>query len=106
VEEKIVKQKRFETRYIENAELPTYFVNAVNVRPGLEEFYFTLGTALPMDVEDLEQANTVEARPFFRFAITRDVMKQLICLMEKVYSQQTEQREALRRLQEQGENDQ
>jgi hypothetical protein len=108
-EDKTVKQKRFETRFIDNAELPTHFVNTVNVRPGLEEFYFTLGTALPIevkDIEDLEQINTIEARPFFQFVVTRDVMRQLISLMEKVYNQQTEQIEALRRLQEQGGNNQ
>lgn len=101
-EKKIVNQKQLETRFINNSELPTHFVNVINVRPGLEEFYFTLGTALPIDIkniEDLEQINTVDAQPFFRFAVTRTVMKQLIDLMETVYNQHMEQTDALRQLQ-------
>ena len=103
-EKKVINQKQLETKFINDSELPTHFVNAINVRSGLEEFYFTLGAALPVDIkniEDLEQVSVIDAQPFFRFAVTRTVMRQLIDLMETVYNQHIEQADALRQLQEQ-----
>ncbi|HEU5228184.1 MAG TPA: hypothetical protein VFU49_10275 [Ktedonobacteraceae bacterium] len=105
-EQRITKQKQFKVRLAQESDLPTLFVNAVNVQNGLEEFYLTFGTALPIevrDIEELEQIDTIDARPVFRCVVTRDVMRQFIDLMENIYKQQTQQVDTLRRLQEQKE---
>ena len=63
----------------------------------------TLGIATPIEVKDiteLENIDTVEARAYARFAVTRSVMRQMIDLMENLYNQQTEQINALNTLQE------
>jgi hypothetical protein len=43
-EKKLPEPKQLRTVFVGDSELPIHFVNAVNVRAGLEEFYFTLGT--------------------------------------------------------------
>jgi|SRR5450755_747798 hypothetical protein len=86
--------RRFKPVFVEESELPTHFVNVLNVRSGLEEFFLTIGTALPVEIEDiadLQNIDTIDARPVCRFAVTRTVMRQMIDLMESVYDQQTEQ---------------
>jgi hypothetical protein len=98
-ENRVSVQKQLKARFVDESVLITHFVNTVNVRGGLEEFYVTLGTALPIEVakpEDLENIDTVEAQPLFRCAITRQTMKQIIDLLQAVYDQNTKQLESLR----------
>jgi hypothetical protein len=74
--------------------LPTHYVNVVNIRTGQEEFFLTLGTAIPLDITDskeLEAIDSINAHPLFRCAISRSVMKQVIDLMTTLYKNQTEQ---------------
>lgn len=74
--------------------LPTHYVNVINVQSGSEEFFLTLGTAVPVDIinsSDLENIDSINAHPLFRCAISRPVMKQLIDLMTNLYENQTEQ---------------
>ncbi len=95
-EKKTPKQVRLE--FTNNPELPTLYVNAVSVRVGVEEFFLTLGTAVPLevkDIKDLENRDTIEAHPYFRCAVTRNVMRQIIDLMEIAYNQQSQQNNAL-----------
>ena len=97
-EKKIPEPKQLRATFSEDSELPIYFVNAVNIRAGLEEFYFTLGTIAPLEVTDineLEGLQTINANSLFRFAVTRTVMKQVLDLMQSVYDQQTQQVEML-----------
>ncbi len=99
-ERKTIKQ--FKPVFVGESELPAFFVNVLSVRAGLEEFFLTLGTVLPVeakDIADLESIDTVEARALYRFAVTRTVMRQMIDLMEAVYNQQTEQINLLRQSQ-------
>jgi len=90
-ENHISGQKLVKPEFVNEAEVPTLFVNVLNVRAGLEEFYLTFGTALPIEVkqiEELEAVDTVKVRPLFRCAVTMSAMRQMIDLMENVYNQQ------------------
>jgi hypothetical protein len=103
-EQKMLEAMQVKTRFVRESDIPTFFVNTMNVKAGLEEFYLTLGTALPLEItndEELKQVETIDTEPLFRCAVTRSVMRQMIDLMETVYNQQTQQIEVLRRLQEQ-----
>src|SRR5690348_14416042 len=74
--------------------LPTHYVNSVNIRSGLEEFFLTFGTALPLDItdiQDLEHIDSIKAQAVFRCAVSRSMMKQLIDLMTSLYENQTGQ---------------
>ena len=98
-EKEILRPKSLKTRFVGESELPPFFVNVANVRAGLEEFYLTLGIAMPVDVtaiEELSRIDVVDAKPFFRCVVTRNTMRQVIDLLESVYNQQTEQIEAFR----------
>jgi hypothetical protein len=77
-------RKQVKIEFAPNVELPVHFVNSINVRAGSEEFYLTFGAAVPLEVknvEELESIDTIEVRPYFRCALTRSVMKQVIDLM-------------------------
>ncbi len=103
-EKKLPEIKQLKTNFAEDIELPTHFINAVNVRAGLEEFYFTLGTATPVEIsniQELENLETINAHPVFRFAMTRTVMKQMIDVINSVYEVQTQQLNMMQGLQEQ-----
>lgn len=100
-------RKQIKIEFAPDIDLPLLFVNSVNVRAGSEEFYLTFGAATPLEVEsveDLEGIDAIEARPYFRCAVTRSVMRQIIDLMEAVYSQQSQQIDTLYRSQEQRED--
>ena len=97
-ERKLSHQKSFKTTFVGDSDLPVHHVNAVNVRAGLEEFFFTLGTVLPpeiTDIKDLESIDSLNAHTLFRFAVPRNVMKQMLDVMQAVYDQQTRQVEML-----------
>ncbi|GAC1631622.1 MAG: hypothetical protein NVS4B11_32000 [Ktedonobacteraceae bacterium] len=97
-EKKISEPKQLRAAFVKDSELPIHFVNAVNIRAGLEEFYVTLGTIVPLeitDINELEGLQTINANSLFRFAMTRTVMKQVLDLMQSVYDQQTQQAEML-----------
>jgi hypothetical protein len=90
--------KQVMTVFIGDENLPTHYVNSVNIRAGLEEFFLTFGTALPLDIvdiKDLENIDSVNAHALFRCAITRSMMKQLIDLMTSLYDNQLAQVEQL-----------
>jgi hypothetical protein len=100
-EKKTYKQVKLE--FAVDSESPVLFVNTVNVRVGLEEFFFTVGSAIPPEVKnikELERIETIEARPYFRFVVTRTVMRQMIDAMEKAYQDQSLQVDALRQQEE------
>ena len=86
--------KLVKTVFVGEENLPTHYVNSVNVRSGMEEFFLTFGTAVPLeitDIEDLEKINSINAHPLFRCAISRSMMKQVIDLMTTLYENQTKQ---------------
>src|SRR5437660_12658341 len=91
---------------INDENLPTHYVNIVNIRSGLEEFFLTFGTAIPSeitDIKDLENIDSVNAHALFRCAISRSMMKQLIDLMTNLYENQAgivEQLQTLQRREE------
>lgn len=94
------------TVFVGEESLPTHYVNMVNVRAGLEEFFLTLGTVLPLDItdsKDLENIDSISAHPLFRCAVSRSVMKQLIDLMTDLYENQTQQIEQVQTSQRGGE---
>jgi len=102
-EEKPVHQKVLKATFEGEPELPVHYVNVVQVRSGLEEFFLTLGTALPPevnDIKDLESIDAVKVHSLFRFAMSRSVMKDVIDLMQRLYSEQTRQIEVIRSFQE------
>jgi hypothetical protein len=96
-------QKQVKLEFASDTGLPILYVNTVNVSFALEEFFLTLGAAVPLevkDIKDLEGIDTIEARPYFRCAVTRSVMRRIIDLMESVYNQQSQQIEILQQLHE------
>ena len=111
-EKELVGSKHLKTVFVGDENLPTHYVNMVNVRSGLEEFFLTFGTALPLevtDIRDLEDIDSIKAHALFRCAISRSMMKQLIDLMTNLYENQLGQIEQLqtsqRRDEEYGDSD-
>jgi hypothetical protein len=97
--------KQLKTNFVGDEDLPVHFVNIANIRAGTEEFYFTLGTVLPLEISDLkelEDIDSVKVRALVRFVLTRNVMKQFIDTMQTVYDQQTKQSEMRDNFQEKG----
>lgn len=74
--------------------LPLYHVNVMNLRAGIDEFYFTLGVISPPEQTEIA-ALTVNgqiqavAQPIFRFAASRDTMEKFLTLMAGIFDQQT-----------------
>lgn len=100
--------KPVKTVFVGDENLPTHYVNSVNIRAGLEEFFLTFGTALPLDVtdiKDLEHIDSVNAHALFRCAMSRSVMKQVIDLMTALYENQTSQVELVQASQRKDEED-
>ena len=97
-ERKLPGPKQVKTVFVGDENLPTHYVNIVNVRAGLEEFFLTLGTVVPLEItdsKDLEDIDSINAHPLFRCAVSRAVMKQLIDLMAGLYENQSRQIEQL-----------
>ena len=97
-ERKQSASKQVKTVFIGDENLPTHYVNTVNIRSGLEEFFLTFGTIVPIeitDIKDLEDIDSVNAHALFRCAIPRSVMKQVIDLMTTLYENQTKQIELM-----------
>ncbi len=93
-ERKQTVPKQIKTVFVGDENLPTHYVNSVNIRTGLEEFFLTFGTAIPVEIaeiKDLEDIDSVNAHALFRCAISRPVMKQVIDLMTSLYENQTRQ---------------
>ncbi len=90
--------KRIKGVFVGDKQLPTHYVNMVNARVGLEEFFLTFGTVLPLDLtekQSLEDIDSLNAQPLFRCAMPRSVVKQIIDLMTTLYNNQTKQIEQL-----------
>lgn len=86
--------KQIKTVIVGDETLPTHYVNSVNIRSGMEEFFLTLGTAVPLDItdiKDLEDIDSINAHAVFRCVISRTVMKQVIDLMTALYENQSRQ---------------
>lgn len=86
--------KQIKTVFVGDETLPTHYVNSVNIRSDMEEFFLTFGTAIPLDIadiKDLEDIDSINAHALFRCAISRTVMKQVIDLMTALYENQTSQ---------------
>jgi hypothetical protein len=95
--------KQVKPIFTNSEQIPTHYVNAINIRPGIEEFFLTLGTITPPDImpgQSLEDLNFVNANPLFKCAMTRSVMKQAIDAMTAIYDTQTKQLEQLQDLQD------
>ncbi len=105
-EKKSSPPKQVKTIFVGDENLPTHYVNSANIRAGLEEFFLTFGTTLPLeitDIKDLEDIDSVNAHALFRCAISRSMMKQLIDLMTNLYENQAgivEQLQTLQRREE------
>jgi hypothetical protein len=72
--------------------LPIYHVNALNLRAGIDEFFFTLGIVPPPDrseIPAIKEAGHIEAQPIFRFAVSRDTMEKFLSLMADQFEEQT-----------------
>ncbi len=71
-------------------DLPTYYVNMVNIRTSLEDFFLTFGTVVPTHyVEDPEELDNLKVRPLFRCAMSRSRAQDLIRLLTQCYEHQT-----------------
>ena len=85
----------------EASNLPIHHVNAMNIRAGSDEFFFTLGVVQPPDQTEMAavtEAGHIVAQPVFRFAISRDTMEKFLALMAGQYDQQTTLIKQLHRL--------
>ncbi|SRR5258708_13934444 len=93
-EKKLPGFKQVRATFVGDDNLPTHYVNIVNVHAGLEEFFLTLGTVVPLEIadsQDLEGIDSLNGHPLFRCAVSRSVMKQVIDLMTALYESQTKQ---------------
>ncbi len=93
-------RKQIKAFFTGDEDLPTHYVNMVNIRVGLEDFFLTLGTIIPTNIVDdsdePEDLDSIKAHPLFRCAIPRSVAKDVIKLMTKMYENQTTQIEEFR----------
>ena len=90
--------KQVKTVFVGDETLPTHYVNSVNIRAGLEEFFFTFGTAITLevaDIKDIENLDSISARAVVRCAMSRSMMKHVIDLMTNLYENQLAQSEQL-----------
>jgi hypothetical protein len=72
--------------------LTIHHVNALGLRTGSDEFYFTLGVVMPPDQAEIAaamEAGHLVAQPVFRFAISRNTMEKFLAVMADQYDQQT-----------------
>ena len=111
-EKKRLQPRQLKTIIVGDENLPTHYVNSVNIRAGLEEFFFTFGTAIPLevaDIKDIENLDNISARAVFRCAMSRSMMKQVIDLMTNLYENQLAQSEhppaSVRKDEEYGDSD-
>lgn len=111
-EKKRPQPRQVKTIITGDENLPTHYVNSVNVRAGLEEFFLTFGTAIPLevtDIKDIENLDSISARAVFRCAMSRSMMKQVIDLMTSLYESQVTQAEqqttSVRKDEEYGDSD-
>lgn len=85
------EKKTFKVVFPDTPQLPVLHVNAMNLKFSTDEFFFTLGTAVPPEfenAEELKKLDQVVAQPLFRFAASRETIKQFIDLMVKQYNEQ------------------
>ena len=88
--------RQVKTIIVGDENLPTHYVNSVNIRAGFEEFFFTFGTAIPLeiaDIKDIENIDSINAHAVFRCAMSKSMMKQVIDLMTSLYEGQLGQSE-------------
>jgi hypothetical protein len=82
----------FNVTIADASNLPIHHVNALALRTGVDEFFFTLGVVVPPDQVEAAaaaEAGYLEAQPVFRFAISRDTMEKFLAVMAGQYDQQT-----------------
>lgn len=73
-------------------ELPLPYVNAVVVQSGVDDFFITIGAVVPPAIkssEDLKQYSEIEAKPLFRFALSRSNLEEFISTLQEQYANQT-----------------
>lgn len=100
-EKKTPARKKNKAFFTGEEDLPTHYVNMVNIRTNLEDFFLTLGTVIPTNiVDDPEELDNLKVHPLFRCAIPRSVAKDIIRLMTECYENQTIQIEELRKFPE------
>jgi aromatic ring-opening dioxygenase LigB subunit len=89
-ERKKPTRKKIQAFLTGEEDLPTYYVNMVNVRTSLEDFFLTFGTVVPTHyVEDPEELDNLKVRPLFRCAMSRSVAQDLIKILTNCYEHQT-----------------
>lgn len=77
-------------KFADASSLPIQHVNAMGIRSGSDEFFFTLGVIEPPNQEELpaiKEAGHVIAQPVYRFAVSRDNMEKFLALMASQYDQ-------------------
>lgn len=106
-ERQLPQQRLIKPTFVGDSDLPIHYVNVVNVRAGQEEFYITLGTVVPPEVASIEDLDAIslEAHSLFRFAVSRNILKQIIDVLQGVYDNQTKQLEMLRTFQKEAQED-
>lgn len=79
-------------KFADASNLPVSHVNAVSVHSGTDEFFFTVGVAVPPSPEELAvvaETGHLIAQPIYRFAMSRDTMEKILQLMAEQFEQQT-----------------
>lgn len=73
----------------EAPQLPLLHVNVLNIREGVDEFFLTFGVVMPPEFktaaeaqEAVAEGKQLEAQPLFRCAVSPEVMKSFITLMQ------------------------
>jgi hypothetical protein len=75
----------------EKEELSLPYVNALLVRPGVDDFFITLGSLEPPEIrseEGLAECLELTAKPLFRFAASRENLRRFIDVLQRQYERQ------------------
>lgn len=87
----VQKSRVFNVAFTDEAELPVLYANSMHILLGANEFFITIGTVTPPEVqsvEDFEALERLKAQPLIRIAVSPPIMKQFIDLMTQQYEQQ------------------
>jgi hypothetical protein len=104
-EKETADRKQIQAFFTGEEDLPTHYVNMINIRANLDSFFLTLGTVMPTetfldDTDELDDIDSIKAFPLFRCAMPRSVAKSFIRLMARTYESQSARIEELRDLPE------
>jgi hypothetical protein len=87
----IIAKLTFPDEEVEKLPLP--YVNALVVLSGVDDFFVTIGSVVPPEIqsdEDLEKHTELTAKPLFRFAVSRSNLESFIATLQERHDDQVQ----------------